>query len=103
LLASGTLLLLIFNNVLTLSLTLFTWAFYSFFYTKILKFAGTQNIVIGGLAGAMPPLLGWTAITNSVRCSAFIDGLNYFYLDATSLLGLCLLTEKKTMLQLRFQ
>ena len=43
-----------------------TWAFYSFFYTKILKFAGTQNIVIGGLAGAMPPLLGWTAITNSI-------------------------------------
>ena len=66
LLVFGTLLLLIFNNVLTLLLTLFTWAFYSFFYTKILKFAGTQNIVIGGLAGAMPPLLGWTAITNSI-------------------------------------
>ena len=66
LLASGTILLLIFNNILTVSLTLLTWAFYSFFYTKILKFAGTQNIVIGGIAGAMPPLLGWTAITNSV-------------------------------------
>ena len=66
LLVSGTILLSIFNNVLTLSLTLLTWAFYSFFYTKILKFAGTQNIVIGGLAGAMPPLLGWTAITNSI-------------------------------------
>ena len=66
LLVSGTILLLIFNNVLTLLLTLLTWAFYSFFYTKILKFAGTQNIVIGGIAGAMPPLLGWTAVTNSV-------------------------------------
>ena len=66
LLASGMILLLIFNNVLTLLLTLLTWAFYSFFYTKILKFAGTQNIVIGGIAGAMPPLLGWTAITNSI-------------------------------------
>ena len=66
LLISGTILLLIFNNVLTLALTLLTWAFYSFFYTKILKFAGTQNIVIGGIAGAMPPLLGWTAVTNSV-------------------------------------
>ena len=66
LLFSGTILLSIFNNILTLSLTLLTWAFYSFFYTKILKFAGTQNIVIGGLAGAMPPLLGWTAITNSI-------------------------------------
>ncbi len=66
LLVSGTILLLIFNNLLTLLLTLLTWAFYSFFYTKLLKFAGTQNIVIGGIAGAMPPLLGWTAITNSV-------------------------------------
>ena len=66
LLMSGTVLLFIFNNPLTVFLTLFTWAFYSFFYTKILKFAGTQNIVIGGIAGAMPPLLGWTAITNSI-------------------------------------
>ena len=66
LLIAGILLLYFFNNILTIFLTLLTWAFYSFFYTKILKFAGTQNIVIGGLAGAMPPLLGWTAITNSI-------------------------------------
>ena len=66
LLIIGAIILLFFINVLTLLLTLFTWAFYSFLYTKILKFAGTQNIVIGGIAGAMPPLLGWTAITNSV-------------------------------------
>tara|TARA_B100000900_G_scaffold271795_2_gene232167 strand:+ start:1386 stop:2285 length:900 start_codon:yes stop_codon:yes gene_type:complete len=66
LLIVGALMLLVFINVLTLLLTLFTWAFYSFLYTKILKFAGTQNIVIGGIAGAMPPLLGWTAITNSI-------------------------------------
>ena len=66
LLISGAIMLLFFVNVLTLLLTLFTWAFYSFLYTKILKFAGTQNIVIGGIAGAMPPLLGWTAITNSI-------------------------------------
>ena len=66
LLVSGIIILFAFNNVLTIFLTLLTWAFYSFFYTKILKFAGTQNIVIGGIAGAMPPLLGWTAITNSI-------------------------------------
>tara|TARA_B100000614_G_scaffold120623_1_gene108094 strand:+ start:22 stop:921 length:900 start_codon:yes stop_codon:yes gene_type:complete len=66
LLIAGAIMLLFFVNVLTLLLTLFTWAFYSFLYTKILKFAGTQNIVIGGIAGAMPPLLGWTAITNSI-------------------------------------
>tara|TARA_B100000945_G_scaffold127718_2_gene101773 strand:+ start:441 stop:1340 length:900 start_codon:yes stop_codon:yes gene_type:complete len=69
LLVLGTLILFIFNNMLTLVLTLATWVFYAFFYTKILKFSGVQNIVIGGIAGAMPPLLGWTAITNS------IDGL----------------------------
>ena len=66
LLIVGATMLLFFINVLTLLLTLFTWAFYSFLYTKILKFAGTQNIVVGGIAGAMPPLLGWTAITNSI-------------------------------------
>ena len=66
LLVAGILLLYFFNNILTIFLTLLTWAFYSFFYTKVLKFAGTQNIVIGGIAGAMPPLLGWTAVTNSV-------------------------------------
>ncbi len=66
LLIFGSFILLFFINLLTLLLTLFTWAFYSFLYTKILKFAGTQNIVIGGIAGAMPPLLGWTAITNSI-------------------------------------
>jgi len=66
LLITGSVILLVFINQLTLVLTLLTWAFYSFLYTKILKFAGTQNIVIGGIAGAMPPLLGWTAITNSI-------------------------------------
>ena len=66
LLIAGILVLYFFNNILTIFLTLLTWAFYSFFYTKVLKFAGTQNIVIGGIAGAMPPLLGWTAVTNSV-------------------------------------
>jgi len=66
LLIIGSVILLVFINQLTLILTLLTWAFYSFLYTKILKFAGTQNIVIGGIAGAMPPLLGWTAITNSI-------------------------------------
>ena len=66
LLIAGAIMLHFYINVLTNLLTLFTWAFYSFLYTKILKFAGTQNIVIGGIAGAMPPLLGWTAITNSI-------------------------------------
>ena len=62
----GTFLLLFFNNFFAWLLTTLTWIFYAFFYTKILKFTGTQNIVIGGLAGAMPPLLGWVAVMGSI-------------------------------------
>ena len=63
---AGSALILYFNNFLTWSLTFGTWIFYAFFYTKVLKFSGSQNIVIGGLAGAMPPLLGWTAVVGSI-------------------------------------
>ena len=63
---SGSVLILYFNNFLTWALTFATWIFYAFFYTKVLKFSGSQNIVIGGLAGAMPPLLGWTAVVGSI-------------------------------------
>ena len=63
---SGSALILYFNNFLTWALTFGTWIFYAFFYTKVLKFSGSQNIVIGGLAGAMPPLLGWTAVVGSI-------------------------------------
>lgn len=63
---TGSALILYFNNFLTWALTFGTWIFYAFFYTKVLKFSGSQNIVIGGLAGAMPPLLGWTAVVGSI-------------------------------------
>ena len=66
LLAVGSSILLTFNNFLSWFLTFWTWVFYAFFYTKILKYTGTQNIVIGGLAGAMPPLLGWVSVTGSI-------------------------------------
>ena len=63
---AGSALILYFNNFLTWALTFGTWIFYAFFYTKVLKFSGSQNIVIGGFAGAMPPLLGWTAVVGSI-------------------------------------
>lgn len=66
LLTVGSFILLTFNNFLSWFLTFWTWVFYAFFYTKILKYTGTQNIVIGGLAGAMPPLLGWVSVTGSI-------------------------------------
>ena len=50
-------------NPLTALLTLFGLVGYAFIYTMYLKRATPQNIVIGGLSGAIPPLLGWTAVT----------------------------------------
>lgn len=58
--------LIIYINQLTAWLTLASLLGYAVIYTLFLKHATPQNIVIGGLAGAMPPLLGWTAVTNEV-------------------------------------
>ena len=59
-------------NVLTMALTLATFVGYAFVYTVLLKPATPQNIVIGGASGAMPPVLGWAAITNDVAPEALI-------------------------------
>lgn len=53
-------------NVLTAILTFASMIGYAVIYTMYLKKATSQNIVIGGLAGATPPLLGWTSVTNSI-------------------------------------
>ena len=58
--------LVTYINVLTAVLTFASLIGYAVIYTMYLKRATPQNIVIGGLAGATPPLLGWTAVTNSV-------------------------------------
>ena len=59
-------------NPLTAWLTLSGLVGYSFVYTMYLKRATPQNITIGGLAGAIPPLLGWTAMTNEVHSHALL-------------------------------
>lgn len=59
-------------NALTAWLTLASLVGYAGVYTLFLKRATPQNIVIGGLAGAMPPLLGWTAVTNQVDGHALL-------------------------------
>ena len=58
----GALILYFYINTLTMILTLASLIGYAFIYTVYLKRATPQNIVIGGLAGAAPPLLGWSAI-----------------------------------------
>ena len=62
----GSSLLLYFSNLMTLLITTFGFIFYSLIYTIYLKWATPQNIVIGGLSGALPPLIGWTAVNNDI-------------------------------------
>ncbi len=63
----GFVLLAAYVNMLTAWLTLASLVGYAFIYTMYLKRATPQNIVIGGLAGAAPPLLGWTAVTGEIH------------------------------------
>jgi protoheme IX farnesyltransferase len=58
------------TNPLTMWLTLATFVGYAIVYTVILKPMTPQNIVIGGASGAMPPVLGWTAVTGEVTADA---------------------------------
>ena len=62
----GSSMLLYFSNLLTLLITTFGFIFYSLVYTIYLKWTTPQNIVIGGLSGALPPLIGWAAVTNEI-------------------------------------
>jgi len=59
-------------NALTMWLTFATFVGYAVIYTVLLKPATPQNIVIGGAAGAMPPVLGWTAVANDVAPEALL-------------------------------
>ena len=68
----GTALLAVTVNVLTAILTVASLVGYAFIYTMFLKRATPQNIVIGGLAGAAPPLLGWTAVTGEIHAHGLL-------------------------------
>jgi protoheme IX farnesyltransferase len=74
----GFVILFFYVNQLTAYLTFASLVGYAFIYTMYLKRATPQNIVIGGAAGATPPLLGWTAITGSVDYMAVIMFLIIF-------------------------
>ena len=70
--ASGALLLHAFVNTLTMVLTIATFVAYALVYTVLLKPRTPQNIVIGGASGAMPPVLGWAAVTGQVEAPALV-------------------------------
>ncbi|HSE01357.1 MAG TPA: heme o synthase [Burkholderiales bacterium] len=59
-------------NALTMWLTLATFIGYAIIYTVVLKPMTPQNIVIGGASGAMPPVLGWTAVTGEIAADALL-------------------------------
>src|SRR5215831_98200 len=68
----GLFLLYRYVNALTMWLTLATFVGYAIIYTVVLKPATPQNIVIGGASGAMPPVLGWAAVTGNVAPEALL-------------------------------
>ena len=69
----------VFTNPLATVLTLIAIAFYVGIYTAVLKRRTPQNIVWGGIAGCMPVLIGWAAVTNSLSLSAFLLFLVIFF------------------------
>ena len=68
-----------FSNLLSASLLLFTIFFYLFVYTIWLKRKTPQNIVIGGIAGSLPPVIGWTIATNSISLASISLFLIIFF------------------------
>jgi protoheme IX farnesyltransferase len=68
-----------FVNLTAAFLTLLAIAFYVVIYTMLLKRTTPQNIVIGGAAGALPPVIGWAAVTGSVGLPAIMLFLIVFY------------------------
>jgi heme o synthase len=81
-------------NVLTAALALAGFYFYVFVYTRWLKRSTPQNIVIGGAAGAFPPLVGWAAVTNRVDLFAVYLFLIVFYWTPPHFWALALLKQK---------
>ena len=68
-----------FSNRISAGLLLFTILFYVFVYTIWLKRKTPQNIVIGGIAGALPPVIGWTIATNSISVEPLAFFLIIFF------------------------
>lgn len=86
----GFAILYFYVNLLTAILTFFAAVGYAGFYSLYLKRATSQNIVIGGLAGAMPPLLGWTAVTGRLDAEGWLLVLIIFTWTPAHFWALCL-------------
>ncbi|MEK7239999.1 MAG: heme o synthase [Gemmatimonadota bacterium] len=83
-----------FVNVLTAALALSGFYFYVFVYTRWLKRTTPQNIVLGGAAGAFPPLVGWAAVTGRVDLASVYLFLIIFYWTPPHFWALALLKQR---------
>jgi heme o synthase len=92
---SGVALIAVTANVLASSLTLAGGLVYVFVYTMWLKRSTTQNIVIGGAAGAFPPLVGWAAVTGSLSPLAWVLFAIVFFWTPPHFWALALLLSKQ--------
>jgi len=90
---AATFILARFTNVLTAALALAGFYFYVFVYTRWLKRTTPQNIVIGGAAGAFPPLVGWAAMTGAIDLTAVYLFLIVFYWTPPHFWALALLKQ----------
>jgi protoheme IX farnesyltransferase len=90
---AATFLLARFTNVLAALLALGGFYFYVFVYTRWLKRSTPQNIVIGGAAGAFPPLVGWAAMTGTIDLTAVYLFLIIFYWTPPHFWALALLKQ----------
>ncbi|MFL5463799.1 MAG: heme o synthase [Gemmatimonadaceae bacterium] len=91
---AATFLLARFTNILTALLALAGFYFYVFVYTRWLKRTTPQNIVIGGAAGAFPPLVGWASMTGTVDLTAVYLFLIVFYWTPPHFWALALLKQR---------
>jgi protoheme IX farnesyltransferase len=91
---AATFLLARFTNVLAALLALAGFYFYVFVYTRWLKRTTPQNIVIGGAAGAFPPLVGWAAMTGTIDLTAVYLFLIIFYWTPPHFWALALLKQR---------
>ena len=82
-------------NLLTAILALCGFLFYVFIYTGLLKRTSTQNIVIGGAAGAVPPLVGWAAVANEIALLPLLMFLIVFYWTPPHFWALALMRQKE--------
>lgn len=93
--AVSVLLMWIASNVLAAGLLAMSIAYYGWFYTMVLKRRTAQNIVIGGAAGAFPPVIGWAAVTGSTPLDAWILFAIIFFWTPPHFWALSLVAHKE--------